>query len=153
MVGVCGGSGFNKGLSTLSSASIAMSHISRLSGSRSLWVSGSEGERVLGRLGLAGGTGGGCAWSFLPADRAEEAACCCLSICSRNCCCSCFCRSFRWSVASLSVVPGARLLQQETSGVLGEFRVTGSCSPCPPASHRGGQLSGSVCTVRSPPGL
>lgn len=30
---------------------------------------------------------------------------------------------------------------------------TRSCSPCPPASHRGGQLSGSVCTVRSPPGL
>lgn len=31
MAGVCGGSGFNKGLSTLSSASKAMSHISRLS--------------------------------------------------------------------------------------------------------------------------
>ena len=30
---------------------------------------------------------------------------------------------------------------------------TGSCSPCPPASQRGGQLSGSVCKVRSPPGL
>lgn len=59
MAGVCGGSGFNKGLSMLPSASIAMSHISRLSGSRSLWVSGSGGEWVLGRLGLAGGTGGG----------------------------------------------------------------------------------------------
>ena len=32
-----------------------------LPGSRSLWVSGSGGEWVLGRLGLAGGTGGGCA--------------------------------------------------------------------------------------------
>ena len=31
MVGVCRGSGFDKGLSMLSSASIAMSHISRLS--------------------------------------------------------------------------------------------------------------------------
>lgn len=43
---------------------------SALPGSRSVWVSGSEGERVLGRLGLVGGTGGGCAaergaaWSF-----------------------------------------------------------------------------------------
>lgn len=109
MAGVCGGSGFKKVLSTLSSASIAMSHISRLSGSRSVWVSGSEGERVLGRLGLVGGTGGGCAWSVLPVERAEVAACCCLSICFRNCCCSCCCRSFRWSVASLSAVPGARL--------------------------------------------
>lgn len=47
MAGVCGGSGFNKGLSTLSSASKAMSHISRLSARENVTDKRAGHEKVL----------------------------------------------------------------------------------------------------------
>lgn len=47
MAGVCGGSGFNKGLSMLPSASIAMSHISRLSARENVTDKRAGHEKVL----------------------------------------------------------------------------------------------------------
>ena len=47
MAGVCGGSGFNKGLSMLPSASIAMFHISRLSARENVTDKRAGHEKVL----------------------------------------------------------------------------------------------------------
>lgn len=38
----------------------------------------------------------------------------CFSICSRNCRCSCCCRSFRWYVASLSRAQGVGILHEQS---------------------------------------
>ena len=53
--------------------------------------------------------------SLFSADGVETRTCC-FSIRSRNCCCSCFCRSFRWCVASLSTADEVRLLHERTAG-------------------------------------
>ena len=45
----------------------------------------------------------------------DGGSCCCFSICSRNRCCSCLCRSFRWYVASLSAAAEVELLHQESN--------------------------------------